>query len=451
MSLTRVAQLKLLTFAFATLSLASVVHAQIRMDDPYLSGRAKYEKSLKETKLFEQLAAEQRGFVDVPLDYEDPSAGSTSIFYRLPKAFNAAQPTLLFFYGGPGITSLSGFFERTLPDFNVVYFDQRGTGFSYLPTLADQLTPRYFSSEHSARDAARVLDHLGIEKVGVYGHSYGSVVATIFAHLFNDRVSGVVLEGTIFEGTANSRADLHRIKLIQKVFDSLSPGTQDRILELSNDGELPKHWFSSFVKPNMYGPNFETSLIARIENLMKNPAASIVKTVREEIDESYLRVENIYFASIMHHQISCQELSLGQTFGGWRSQFNGRKLAPTENADALYCASIPGLKERSNRTFKASRYPIHAPVTYIQGTTDGATPVVGAIEHYRHVAKGSAHLFLVKNGGHNPAITELFESPETQWHKKERHLISAIVREALQGRKADSANIKALGWLETSK
>lgn len=130
---------------------------------------------------------ERRGFVPVPLDYDDPSAGEIAIFYRLIPTYggspdDADKPIVVVFNGGPGIpasfyrpldfdyethaTPLGGLdrFKHLLKTHRVLLADQRGTDGGSAPLDLDDPSidanevARLFSSDAHARDYAAVID-----------------------------------------------------------------------------------------------------------------------------------------------------------------------------------------------------------------------------------------------------------------------------------------------------
>ena len=54
------------------------------------------------------------------------------------------------------------------------------------------------------------------------------------------------------------------------------------------------------------------------------------------------------------------------------------------------------------KNYWARNYPVTVPVTYFQGTTDGATQPNHAVHHYKHVPQTKAQLLLKLDGGHSP-------------------------------------------------
>ena len=71
-------------------------------------------------------------------------------------------------------------------DHQVIIFDQRGTGLS-------ATSGTDFSTERLAKDAIALLDHLGIKRVSVCGHSNGGRVAQLLALDYPDRIEKMIL------------------------------------------------------------------------------------------------------------------------------------------------------------------------------------------------------------------------------------------------------------------
>ena len=88
--------------------------------------------------------------------------------------------------------------------FRAIAPDLRGLGETVAPTLAGDSAGESHrlksvplaTMDEMARDAAALLDHLGVEKAVICGLSMGGYVAFEFAHLFPSRVRGLVLAGT---------------------------------------------------------------------------------------------------------------------------------------------------------------------------------------------------------------------------------------------------------------
>jgi pimeloyl-ACP methyl ester carboxylesterase len=122
--------------------------------------------------------------------------------------FGAGRPILLIhgFASNVEINWVSTGWVETLvgAGYRVIAFDNRGHGKSqklYDPNL-------YFAHEMAA-DAARLLDHLGIERLPVIGYSMGARIAAFLALAAPQRVSCAVFGGmglNLVTGLADSEA-----------------------------------------------------------------------------------------------------------------------------------------------------------------------------------------------------------------------------------------------------
>ncbi len=92
--------------------------------------------------------------------------------------------TLAFWYNTRVLATLSA-------DYRVTAYDLRGHGYS-------TLTPTGYKSPDLAADLAALLDHLGVERATVIGHSFGGSVALHFALLYPERCAGAVICDTGF-------------------------------------------------------------------------------------------------------------------------------------------------------------------------------------------------------------------------------------------------------------
>ena len=156
----------------------------------------------------------------------DPSgavAGSIDIAYRWLPRSNRSQPargTLIGIEGGPGYGSSSwsndfrAMFGSLLEARDMLTVDARGTGGSGLivcqplqsaavVTAEDvgacgrQLgaSAYLYGAQLAAADMAAILDALGVRAVDLYGESYGTFAAQVFAGNYPERVRTLVFDG----------------------------------------------------------------------------------------------------------------------------------------------------------------------------------------------------------------------------------------------------------------
>lgn len=104
---------------------------------------------------------------------------------------NAGGVPLLFIHGGPGGGSLPHHRRYYDPAFwRIVLYDQRGAGRS---TPTAELTDN--TTAHLIDDIERLRAHLGIDRWLLFGGSWGSTLALLYAQAYPERVLGLVLRG----------------------------------------------------------------------------------------------------------------------------------------------------------------------------------------------------------------------------------------------------------------
>jgi proline iminopeptidase len=116
-------------------------------------------------------------------------SGGHELYYELYG--NPKGVPVLFFHGGPG----GGFSDKHKTSFNpkkhnVLFFDQRGSGKSKPFASIENNTTQDLIS-----DAKKLLDFVGFKKVYVFGGSWGSTLALLFAIEYPKLVTGLLLRG----------------------------------------------------------------------------------------------------------------------------------------------------------------------------------------------------------------------------------------------------------------
>lgn len=98
---------------------------------------------------------------------------------------------VLFIHGGPGAGCEA--FHRRFYDperYRIILFDQRGSGKSTPHASLDNNT-----SQDLVADMERIREHLGIDQWLLFGGSWGSTLALLYAQTHPDRVLGLILRG----------------------------------------------------------------------------------------------------------------------------------------------------------------------------------------------------------------------------------------------------------------
>lgn len=105
------------------------------------------------------------------------------------------KPPVIILHGGPG-AGTSPYLLRFFDDeFHVIVFDQRGAGRSRAKDLLHKNT-----SWDLVADIERLRRHFQFEKVMLFGGSWGSTLALLYAEQFPNHVASMILRG-VFLGT----------------------------------------------------------------------------------------------------------------------------------------------------------------------------------------------------------------------------------------------------------
>src|SRR4051812_6497781 len=157
----------------------------------------------------------------VPLDRSGGDPGTIPL--RIAKIGRSKGPTLMYLSGGPGgagvsemlgvIPSVQGLEDR----FQLIGYDQRGTGRSGLlrcPRLerdrhlrntaaAEDCAKRlgvarhHYTTPDSVEDMEAIRKQLGVDKLTLFGISYGTELAIAYARAHPDHVERMILDSTV--------------------------------------------------------------------------------------------------------------------------------------------------------------------------------------------------------------------------------------------------------------
>jgi pimeloyl-ACP methyl ester carboxylesterase len=147
-------------------------------------------------------------------------------------------PVLVLLHGGPGASEsgLFRYYDAALEDsFVVVYWEQRGTGRSYHPGMPrSSLTiPRMVQDLDELVDTLR--GRFGVERVALLGHSWGTILGTIYAHDHPGKVS-------VYVGVAQIAAPSQGERLSHEwaVAQARTRGDGHALRELAAMGPAPR-------------------------------------------------------------------------------------------------------------------------------------------------------------------------------------------------------------------
>ena len=377
---------------------------------PYLAGHEYCQQHMNETSI------EHGFYVSVPIDYSDRAKGNTDIYGHFAGAYDPSRPTYVLFTGGPGGHSHLDHYEKMSfykdLGFNFLLFDQRGIACSRPATETLYRDHAFYSSENVARDFDEIRKFLKIEKVSVYGGSYGTAPATIYASLFPNTTKALVLEGILFSGFEFLFKDVFHIELIQTYLNGLNPAIRERIVSLSDDKHIPKMWFPGTVRAYLgaggdyalTGLDLSIAKAFRPDIADENVMAEYQRAISADssADEGY-KPGAIADDELVNPMIHCKEFGATmKTISDFDVLDKGKVQPGPYNSYTVQRCPELGFNDERASTYVASNYPTNVPVTYFQGGWDGATFPIGAVKHQQTVPQGKSQLMILERAGHMP-------------------------------------------------
>lgn len=177
------------------------------------------------------------------IEWENCSLYYKRIFHH---SDNQDKPTLVFLHDSWGCTEMWGDFPERLAQisgFNTLVYDRQGYGKSS-PFTITKRTNHYMHDE--ADVLIKILNHFGIQKALLYGHSDGATIALIAAAFYPERFSAIILEGahSFVEETAK-----------ETILDARERSKHSNLLKSlekfhgNNTSELFRLWHETWLSP----------------------------------------------------------------------------------------------------------------------------------------------------------------------------------------------------------
>ena len=158
--------------------------------------------------------------VTVPLDWSGVAPGSLQLAVEELPAKGTPRGVMMLIAGGPGqasalafdLSSLGSVWQTIFPGYALVAFDPRGTGGSgfldcalatpvpqQVTACGQSLGPAraFYTTAANAEDVDAVRQALGVDKVGLWGTSYGTKVELAYALAHGDHVERMLLDSVV--------------------------------------------------------------------------------------------------------------------------------------------------------------------------------------------------------------------------------------------------------------
>lgn len=281
--------------------------------------------------------------------------------YLLHYKTKKEAPVLIFIHGGPGQSEAMIAYiveEYTSRNYNIVYYDQRGAGKTYL-------------KNKKARPDTEILkeDLLGIvlyikkayqkEKIGLIGHSWGSVLGSMFALEHPEHTLCYIGCGQVIDLMENERVGYNKLKdAIEK-----SGNKKDR-KKLEKIGEYPVATFDAATYRKM----------GKIRSLQGK------YHLAAKFDKNMIRMFR-------------------------KSPIMG--MADIFPFIASMVVNMQVMKELMSFDLKSKGVEYQVPVYYVLGENDQQTPIEISIAYFNEIEAPDKKLYLIKNAGHAAMIDNL--------------------------------------------
>ncbi|HNQ62247.1 MAG TPA: alpha/beta fold hydrolase [Bacteroidia bacterium] len=167
-----------------------------------------------------------------------------SLYYRV---IGEGTP-LLVLHGGPGLDH-SYFIPQMQvlsKDYKLIFFDQRGCGRS-----VEKVDSQSISIDRYLQDIEAIRNHFGLDKINVFGHSFGALIAMRYAIRFPDQVNSLLL---VNPTPASSAWRDSSFSMIRKKND---PETTEKISKLMKTDDFRKR--KSEAMSEFYRLSFRSS------------------------------------------------------------------------------------------------------------------------------------------------------------------------------------------------
>lgn len=281
--------------------------------------------------------------------------------YLLHYKTKKEAPVLIFIHGGPGQSEAMIAYiveEYTSRNYNVVYYDQRGAGKTYLKNKKARPDTEILK-EDLLEIVLYVKKAYQKEKVGLIGHSWGSVLGSMFALEHPEHTLCYIGCGQVIDLMENERVGYNKLKdAIEK-----SGNKKDR-KKLEKIGEYPVATFDA---------------------------------------ATYRKMGKVRSLQGKYHLAATFDKNMIRMF---------RKSPITGIVDILpfitgMIVNMQVMKELMTFDLKSKGVEYQVPVYYVLGENDQQTPIEISIAYFNQIAAPDKKLYLIKNAGHAAMIDNL--------------------------------------------
>lgn len=278
--------------------------------------------------------------------------------YLLHYRSRPEDPVLLFIHGGPGQTE--SFFayvveEYAARDYNIVYYDQRGAGKTWLKNRRSRP-----DTETLKNDLLEIVLYLkrtyGKEKIGILGHSWGSVLGSMFAMEHPEHTLCYIGCGQVINILENERTGY---AILKSVIEKGGSGKDRKKLQKIGEYPTPDFDWKAYRK------------MGQVRSLQGKYGLA------QDFSRTVIRL--------------------------WRGSpiMGVRDLLPFVTGMSVNMRLMKELMSFDLRE-RGDRY--QSPVYYVLGEKDSQTPIEISMKYFEQVQAYDKKLYLIAGAGHAPMI-----------------------------------------------
>lgn len=283
--------------------------------------------------------------------------------YLLHYPAKPEDPVLLFIHGGPGQSEAGLAYTveaYSMRNYNIVYYDQRGAGKTYLKNKKARPDTALLK-----QDLLELVLYLKKryhkEKIGILGHSWGSVLGSMFALEHPEHTLLYIGCGQVVNLMENERTGYAKLKeAIEKA------GDRKDLRKLAQIGEYPVSDFDMAVCRKM-------GMVRKLQGKYKL-AASFDKNMIKLIRQSPI--------------------------------MGIRDLLPLVTGMMV---NMQVMKELMVFDLRAHGLCYQVPVYYVLGELDQQTPIEISMQYFNEMKAPDKKLYLISNAGHLTMIDNMDE------------------------------------------
>lgn len=323
--------------------------------------------------------------------------------YKTPQSANF--PTVIFLPGGPGGTSIGTTKDQIPPEFGIILTDPRGVGCNRVKVKNAR---RFYSTTNFADDIAAIVSTLNLKNYILYGHSYGTVLATVtavhIAQLNLTKPTSVVLEGVVGNAIFDVGGGISpKARVWEEVKLELLPAARLALAQPKPMGIDETQWgFFLTAILGAYGEPYTVGLL----NLMADPNSAQFQQLKNYILSLSMPSEKDDLDRFeLWKIVSCRELA--EVMPGYATDVilkNGMWAA--DSAD--YCSKI-----KMDTPYLPMAWQIPVPIYYFVGDRDPQTTPEMGISHFNSQFLAPKHLVYVRGGGHSSLEYSLADCSQT--------------------------------------